>query len=1036
MRETIRLWTIALVVALIPSAAGAQGALARGALTGSVRDAQGAVLPGVTVEASSPALIEKVRTVVTDNAGIYRIVNLDPGVYTLTFTLQGFKQLKRDNIELTGSATLTVAIEMPVGNIQETVLVSGESPVVDVQSAQREAVVDGEVIATLPGTRSTGSLLTMIPGIDTFGAALAASPGLVTFYARGGNVLEGRFNVGGMPVANAFAGGGGSSLVYDIVNVDEVSFNIGGGLGESDIGGPVLNIVPRSGGNTYQGQAFINFSNDQMRGNNLTPELMAPSPGPNLQAAPGIINAYDTNISYGGPIVRDRLWFYASYRRLDTQTAAPGIVANANQFDLSKWTWLPNETVTGRLPTRRTIYIGRLTSQVAGQHRVSVNWESQRRCDGAPLQLESDGCRGRGSSWQPVAGGPGNSNTSPEAAMNYLEAPYTIVQGRWTNPLTNRLLLEAGATYYSYEHAGGFLARPPDAIFDIGVTEQSTAINPATGAPFAPRANYIYRAMSEYREDTASPNNWNASVQYVTGTHSVKVGYQGAYQSASTIRRSNPTLLSYNLNRGVPQTFTVRIPDWAEANRTWTQSFFAQDSWTRGRLTLQGALRYDRAWSYAPAGLNGTQTAAPQLGLDAITFPKIPSVDAYNDITPRIGAAYDVFGNGKTAVKFSMGRYLTAATNGNAYTRNNPAVRIVNTYTRGWTDDGDYVVECDLGVLTTNGECAGLTGNSLNFGGLSGNIAQVNEDTLRGWGAREYDWQWSLGVQHEVLPRVSAEVSYARRSFHSFIVTDNLARDPSEYQTWTIDAPLDERLPGGGGYPITLYTVTAAAAAEPAQNYSTWETDFGDARKNYWQGVDVTANARLRQGLTLQLGTSTGRTLTDTCDTVVTIDSPDPRNCRLTPPFQTTVRGLVSYTIPKVDVLVSTVIRSQPPLELTATWAVPNSVVSQPQYLGRVPPGSTAGGTTNVALLDNDHRLYEDERRTQVDMRIAKIFRFGGTRLDVGVDGENLFNTNYSTTFENTYQYSPGNTATGGTWNNPTAIVGPRYARLNVTFFF
>ena len=429
---------------------------------------------------------------------------------------------------------------------------SGESPVVDVQSAQREAVVDGDVIATLPGTRSTGSLLTMIPGIDTFGAALAASPGLVTFYARGGNVLEGRFNVGGMPVANAFAGGGGSSLVYDIVNVDEVTFNIGGGLGESDIGGPVLNIVPRSGGNTFRGQAFINFSNDQMRGNNLTPELMAPSPGPNLQAAPGIINAYDTNISYGGPIVRDRLWFYASYRRLDTQTAAPGIVANANQFDLSKWTWLPDETVTGRLPTRRTIYIGRLTSQVAAQHRVSVNWEAQRRCDGAPIKLESDGCRDRGSSWQPVAGGPGNSNTSPEAAMNYLEAPYTIVQGRWTNPLTNRLLLEAGATYYSYEHAGGFLARPPDAIFDIGVTEQSTAINPATGAPWAPRANYIYRAMSEYREDTASPNNWNASAQYVTGTHSLKSGYQGAYQAASTIRRANPTLLSYNLLRAYP----------------------------------------------------------------------------------------------------------------------------------------------------------------------------------------------------------------------------------------------------------------------------------------------------------------------------------------------------------------------------------------------------------------------------------------------------------------------------------------------------
>jgi hypothetical protein len=283
---------------------------------------------------------------------------------------------------------------------------------------------------------------------------------------------------------------------------------------------------------------------------------------------------------------------------------------------------------------------------------------------------------------------------------------------------------------------------------------------------------------------------------------------------------------------------------------------------------------------------------------------------------------------------------------------------------------------------------------------------------------------------------VSVDIAYSRRSFYSFTVTDNQNRNPSQYDSWTINAPSDPRLPGGGGYPITLYTATQAAANVAAQNYITWETDFGDERSSYWQGVDFTVNARMRRGLTLQFGTNTGRKIDDTCATVVKIDSPDPRDCRLTPPYQTTVRGLASYTIPRVDVLVSASIRSQPPLALTATWPVPNSLVSQPQYLGRVPPGGTAGGNTSVALLDNEHRVYADNRRTQLDMRVAKIFRFGKTRVDVGVDGENLLNTSYATTYEGTYQYSVGNTTTGGTWNNPTAIYTPRFARLNFTVSF
>jgi hypothetical protein len=313
---------------------------------------------------------------------------------------------------------------------------------------------------------------------------------------------------------------------------------------------------------------------------------------------------------------------------------------------------------------------------------------------------------------------------------------------------------------------------------------------------------------------------------------------------------------------------------------------------------------------------------------------------------------------------------------------------------------------------------------------------------------RENDWQWGLTLQQELLPRVSVEVGYARRWFQGVTVTDNQARTPDQYTSYVVTAPSDPRLPDGGGYPIRIYQASNAALATPASNYVTFETDFGPERTNYWHGVDVTMNARLRSGLTLSGGTSTGRSVIDNCATTVLIDSPDPRNCRDVNPFQTTLRGLASYTIPKIDVLVSGTVRSQPEVARVANWNLPNSptspaclpnpaaCVTLQGLLGYLPTGQTATGTQTIALVDNDHRLYTGERRTQVDMRFAKVVRFGSRRADIGVDLANLLNTNYATTWDNTYQYSIGNTANGGTWSNPTAIYAPRFVRLNFTVNF
>jgi hypothetical protein len=312
-------------------------------------------------------------------------------------------------------------------------------------------------------------------------------------------------------------------------------------------------------------------------------------------------------------------------------------------------------------------------------------------------------------------------------------------------------------------------------------------------------------------------------------------------------------------------------------------------------------------------------------------------------------------------------------------------------------------------------------------------------------------------VQQELFPRMSLEVSYTRRDFHGFFVTDDLNRNVNTaYETYTLTAPSDPRLPNGGGYPITVYSPTAAANAVPSKTYLTWDTDYGPERISYWHGMDVTFNARLRGGLNTSFGTQTGRAVVDNCaiatkynqvNAVTNVAAgPDPRGCHSVDPFQTLVRAFGSYTIPKIDVLVAATLRSQPPVQLglatgtvagggnSAQWVVPNSVIAA--ALGHLPVGATATGTTTIQIADNVNRVYADTRRTQLDMRFAKVLRFGRTRSDIGLDLNNLLNTNYPTGYNTTYQYSVGNTLQGGTWANPTSIYSPRFLRINYTLEF
>src|SRR5687768_13584473 len=1041
MRETARYLKILALVLLLPVPAFAQAAL-----TGTVRDGSGGVLPGVTVEASSPALIEKVRTAVTDDSGVYRITDLRAGVYTLSFTLPGFITVRREGIQLSGSQVLTFPIDMRVGGLQESITVTGETPVVDVQSARREVVIDRDMVQTIPSTRSVGGLLNATAGLTVDGNGIALSPTMTFFSANGGANNEGRMAVNGMTVGAARSGGV-SSYVYDAVGVEEVSIRVGGGLGETDTGGPIMNIIPRSGGNTFAGTGFFSTAGDWSRGNNLTDELRSFG----LNETPGIIQAHDASLAYGGPILRDRLWFYGQYRNLDTQTAVEGVPANANAGDPARWDWLPSPVKARRVQDRQ-MALGRFSGQ-AGKSRINVNYEYQRRCEGTPLRVETQGCHNRGEDWV----GLGSTTQSPEATgtagTGYFNWPFHLTQGSWTMPLSNRLLFDANMTIFRYNPAFGF--PPPDGITNlIPVTEQSNALactnaNLALRHPgctaenaatlrWAPNANYTYRALNQWGHAEGATNSYNAGASYVTGSHSIRVGYQQYW-----LRQLDKTIaaepqLAYRFNQGVPNQVTYRLPEWSRNSITQLYGVFLQDQYTRGRLTLSGALRWDRASSYAPVEGNGVSMTS-RFNAAPISIEKTTGVDAYNDISPRVGVAYDVFGNGRTAVKFRWGRYLGFASNDAPFTSQNPAATLVATATRGWTDnDGDKVVDCDLlnnaaqgptAAVVAVDTCPAQTGGGANFGKI-GAATQVDPALLSGWGVRTHDKQMEVTLQQEVLPRVSAEVSYIHRTFHGFMVTNDLNRDVNrDWLHYTITAPVDPRLPDGGGYPITVYLAnTTAAARNFLTRESTYGTD-GKERDAFYDGVNFNVNARMRNGLFVSIGTQTGRRVDDRCHVQKNYGNPNLRNCRDSDPFQTTIRGLGSYTVPKIDVLISATVRSQPPAALGANWQVPNTVIRE-LLGGVVPPGFNVNGNTSINLTDSDHRLFADNRRTQVDMRFAKVLRFGRTRTDVGIDLWNLFNTNYATGYEDTFVVG------SDTWATPESIYAPRFVRLNFTVNF
>ena len=901
MRRLIRTAALLLSVMVAPSIAFAQAELA-----GVVKDASGAVLPGVTVEAASPALIERVRSVVSDGSGAYRIVDLRPGPYTVTFTLTGFNTLRRAGIELAGTSVTTVNAELKVGTVEETITVTGETPIVDIQSTVKSQAIGHEVIDALPTGRMYYNIGVLIPGVssssqDVGGSSGDAMASLTSHGSKGGDmrVMQNGATQAGLSASQNIAG-----TVPNVAAAQEVAVDTGAASAELAVGGPRINFIPKDGGNTFKGTVFAAVAGENfLQSSNFTQRLKDLQ----LTSIDSIKRNWDVNPGFGGPIKKDRLWFYFAARYNGAQNYAAGMFENKNAWQPNVWTYDPD-------PNRPALSLNgdwedgqmRVTAQVNARNKIAATWDQQRYCR-CPFGI--------------------NSTTAPEAATDRRFPTQHVWTAEWSSPVTNRILLEFVGLHRNTGW-GNMNLQPSGSLDDpaaIAAYPQMISVQEQAGSI----PNLIYRSAATFNNNYNANFFFRAAVSYVTGSHAFKTGFnQTAGFLGNTTYNYQP--FTYRLSGGNPNQLTeyatpYRISDNLDADF----GVFAQDRWTIKRATISLGVRYDYFGTSFPEQHLGPALLFPGRN---ITFPESNNL-AWKDVTPRMGVVYDLTGDGKTALKFSANKYLAGLGLNGLADSPNPINLLSLSTTRTWTDTNkNFVADCNLtnpaAQTVSGGDQCGAMLNSA-FGVQGTPTSTFDPQLLTGWGHRTSNWEFAVSVQRQILPRVSVEVGYFRRIYENFQVTDNLKVGVPDFDPYSVPAPLDSRLPNGGGYTVSGLLDLNPNKVGQVLNYNTLSDNYG-RQIEHWNGFDISTNARLRGGVVIFGGISSGKTVTDNCDIAAALPEMNPVNghyCHVEEPMLTQVKVSGSYPIPRIDVQVSATFQSIPGPGLSSNLTATNALV-------------------------------------------------------------------------------------------------------------